>query len=192
VLECRDAAGRGLRATFHWQRDRFAHTIAVIDPDLGLIPLLASREGHDQDRWPPSPPVQQTDVQRSADRSCVVLCVGMAGASHWSYTANSTTDHTALLFDVSCRVQQRPPWLGSQYQTRVEPIPDPDRGGSQWVLKTAGARCRLQFQPVPSFPPPTITSAVRDGVYHLVIAAPGSTLEFPQTIRWSYRIDLIS
>lgn len=43
---------------FYPHDDRVGHTIGLVDND-GYIPLLKSIEGHAEDAWPPSPPIQE-------------------------------------------------------------------------------------------------------------------------------------
>ncbi len=40
----------------------------------------------------------------------------MAGKSHWSQTVTADAATASLSFDVACRVQRQPDWLGSTYR----------------------------------------------------------------------------
>ena len=114
TIEARDQHGRGLRVTFVWQRDRFAHQVAAVHADR-TVPLLVSVEGSDQDNWPPSPALQSVHIEDRPTANQVALLVGMAGTSHWSASVEIDTDRTSVLFDVACRVKDKPLRVGSRY-----------------------------------------------------------------------------
>lgn len=104
VLEAIDAAGDGLRATFFWRVDRYAHRLERLEGGAATQ-LLESIEGSDLDRWPPSPPLQQLMLEQLPDRRPVALLVGMAGANHWSLSVEAEPGDAALVFDVACRIK---------------------------------------------------------------------------------------
>ena len=61
LIEAIDDLRRGLRLQFTRVADRLGHTICWIDGDH-VVPLLRSREGTDQQSFPPSPPMQQIAI----------------------------------------------------------------------------------------------------------------------------------
>jgi hypothetical protein len=96
--------------------DRWRHVVTVAG-----APLLTSIEGpHDHaadPRWPASPALTEVSLVAAAGRSAI-LGLGLAGRSHFSV---SVAAHPALpdtlLFEVACRIQEPPAWLGSTYRT---------------------------------------------------------------------------
>jgi hypothetical protein len=118
ILEALTPAGDGLRASFFWRVDRYAHRLERIEGGAA-VSLLESIEGSDLDRWPPSPPLQQLTVEQLPDGRSVALLVGMAGASHWSLTVEREPNAAALVFDVACRVKEESGALGSAYRSLV-------------------------------------------------------------------------
>src|SRR6185295_18953513 len=89
---------RGLLAVnFEKRLDRYAHRIALVC-DSETTPLAESVEGWPEDDWPPSPALQQLQMEDRPRQSphphplpkgegedhAVALLVGMAGHSHWS------------------------------------------------------------------------------------------------------------
>lgn len=167
-----------LRVVFWRQADRFAHRVELVadDHQPGAAPLLVSVEGAPTDQWPPSPPLQQLQVQPQPDGSTAALLVGMAGRSHWSLSVAADLPAGGLVFDVACRLQSAPSgFLGSTYcpapiapptiaSLFVEPLDHPD----SLPLEISGRpdRGRLAIRP---------------------LAAAG---HWPATIRWRYAIRL--
>jgi hypothetical protein len=185
VLEARNAAGDGLRATFFWRVDRYAHRIERLENGVAIT-LLESIEGSELDRWPPSPPLQQLHVESLADGRDVALLVGMAGESHWSLSAEREPGAEALVFDVACRVKNQNPQLGSAYRSLVrqelrEGLARLHRPGGQ------GAPAILELIPLPN---------VQNPAPHVLVDGRGVSLSFagpidpPQTVRWKYRLRL--
>src|SRR5436853_5119442 len=90
-LETHNATGRGLRVAFTRVKDRFAHTVWLLEGDAAT-PLWASVEGSDADDWPASPALQQLSIETLPDGRRVALLVGMAGTSHWSLSVEPAAD----------------------------------------------------------------------------------------------------
>ncbi len=185
TLDAVDQQGRGLRVTFLWHRDRFAHTIAACDGQR-LVPLLASIEGADRDDWPPSPALQQLSIEDRGGGKCVALLVGMAGTSHWSVSAETMPDSRRVVFDVACRIRQTPQQLGSGYRTIVAP-PSLLESASM-MLEVSDERCRLQCEPAGNHAVATLASR-SDGV--AVVPARGQAT-LPTTVRWKYSFTLLA
>jgi len=95
--------------------DRWRHLVTVAG-----VSVLESVEGvltpEDDPRWPASPVL--TEVSRvAASGRPVLLGLGLAGRSHFSLSCTAHPDlPDTLLFEVACRIQARPPWLGSTYR----------------------------------------------------------------------------
>lgn len=109
--EIRLMAG-GTAVVFSWDGDRWRHV--VITPGGRAFESIDATESDDP-RWPASPPlVEVSSVQ--TDRGPAILAVGRAGRSHFSASIvpqPSTPD--TLLFEIACRLQETPAWLGSSY-----------------------------------------------------------------------------
>ena len=116
VIEARGQSGVGLRIEFQWCTDRYGHTVSITDSTGAIIPLLKSIEGHSEDAWPPSPPLQSLSIETLPDGRRAALLVGMAGGSHWSASIESIAGQPALCFDLACRHSHSPNWLGSRYR----------------------------------------------------------------------------
>jgi hypothetical protein len=105
----------GLKIVFARRGDRYAHRIEVWDEDAKTwVIALVSREGSDEETWPPSPPFQQLHLERRPTGD-VVLLVGMAGRSHWSAAVEVCPERKLLKFDVAIRIQAAPARLGTAY-----------------------------------------------------------------------------
>ena len=130
-----ESSSRSLRVRFIWSGDRYAHVIEQQKDDQIQI-LLESVEGTGADDGPPSPALQSLNVSRivsDTENRRVAMLVGAAGTNHWSMcvavcdqssTPRESPDfpHTELVFDVACRLQQRPAWLGSTYRAMAAPV----------------------------------------------------------------------
>lgn len=99
--------------SFHWQEDRWGHSLSLVTSDSRRVVMLASNEGTAQQAWPPSPPLQALHFQTLPDGRQVALLVGMAGRSHWSASVEPTCPKPGLRFDFACRHPAQPGWIGS-------------------------------------------------------------------------------
>lgn len=100
-----------LVAKFCWQGDRYEHELFLDGEFVGR-----SCEGDAAETWPASPPIQQISLEQIDGRQ-MVLGVGAAGRSHWSISAAPCPDHRgALKFDLACRCEESPGFIGSGYQ----------------------------------------------------------------------------
>lgn len=107
---------------FYWNGDRFEHTVFAQTHGASQdIVLLTSSEGNDSEEWPPSPPLQDFHLQEIGT-SKVAMAVGMAGSSHWSAACSlhQSTAEVRFHFDMACRADGTPNWLGSTYQCSSE------------------------------------------------------------------------
>ncbi len=116
-LESAPVDGTLLRVEFTWLGDRFGHSISAVKQSGEIHPLLQSLEGNPTDNWPPSPPLQSLSIETLAGGRRAALLVGMAGGSHWSASIETTPSRAELLFDLACRHQKEPTYLGSTYRS---------------------------------------------------------------------------
>jgi len=179
VLEVVGPDGCGLRVTFSWDDDRFGHEIAYLEGRLAIVCLTAEL-GREQDPWPASPALQQLSLTELQSGRSSALLVGMAGKSHWSQSIEADAATASLTFDVACRVQREPQWLGSRYRTRpgVWDSPAPD------VRIARGGRVELKIEPAAN----SLPSRIENAGPSLAIAPDLRTQRFPATVRWKYRI----
>jgi len=181
VLEVVGRDGRGLRVTFIWEEDRFGHQIACLEARAATVCLTAEL-GRGRDPWPASPALQQLSLAELQPGRPSALLVGMAGQSHWSQSVEADPATTSLTFDVACRVQREPRWLGSSYRAShgagSRPTPD--------GRIAMGPEVELDIQRAADAPPAGIKSVGRS----LVIAPDLHRLSFPSTVRWRYRISV--
>jgi hypothetical protein len=181
VLEAVGRDGRGLRITFRWDEDRFGHEISCLAGAAATVCLTAEL-GRDQDPWPASPALQQLSVEELQPGRPSALLVGMAGQSHWSQCVDAEPATTSLTFDVACRVQREPQWLGSRYRAHHDAACPPTPAGRIAL----GGGVELTIELAADSPPARITGAGGP----LVIAPDLRVQRFPSTVRWKYRISL--
>lgn len=114
--------GTSFGLNFCWRNDRFEHVVFAKREGLSEnLVLISSLEGDDAQEWPSSPPLQDIHVQEIGGNP-VAMAVGMAGTSHWSAacTLNESADEVRFHFDLACRTDGAPAWLGSSYQNDAE------------------------------------------------------------------------
>lgn len=178
----------GLRVSFTRSRDRFGHEVSALF-SAQQVPLLASQEGTDVERWPASPPLQQLSVEHRRDGQHVALAVGMAGNSHWSLSVQLQPERLAIEFDAACRCSAQPERLGSAYVTLVPFAPQ----GSGLVWMGDSASVWLEARELPVEVPATRLIFVPEAVA-MVRLEPGrepwSKAPF-STVRWRYAIRLV-
>lgn len=91
-----------MKLQFDQGEDRWSHRLflATEESDVGI---MASDEGTPDQYWPSSAPLQ--DVSRHClDQGDAILCVGMAGNSHWSasYSVECRGQTGAIKADLAC------------------------------------------------------------------------------------------
>ncbi|MCE9632500.1 MAG: hypothetical protein K8S94_17585 [Planctomycetia bacterium] len=115
----------GTAVVFSWAGDRWRHVV-MLDGGQAFESIDVADGG--DPRWPASPPLVEVSSVRT-DRGPALLAVGLAGRSHFSA---SIVPHPSmsdtLLFEIACRLQETPGWLGSTY-----------RGGSDRLRVAADA-----------------------------------------------------
>jgi hypothetical protein len=166
-----------LRVVFERAGDRFSHEI-IWAAGNDCHGRLASQEGTADEAWPKSPALQSLHVETRADRQQMIMLVGMAGRSHWSMTVEADETRDRLIFDVACRVHERPDWLGSTYSMPMENI----RPGTISNLSVA-AWCGEQLQD-------EITVQIDDAIGNVRIPASVNDKVAAQTVRWRYAIEV--
>jgi hypothetical protein len=151
-----------LRAVFEWRGDRYGHRI---EQRIGgeWCAVLASIEGSADEVWPPSPPLQSLHIEQR-ETGAVALLVGKSGTSHWSVSVEAVIAQAAFEFDIACRVQRLPSWLGSVYRTATSHT-------SVEILTRAHEAIREQSRPT-----------------ELRIRPAEFAVAYPSTIRWRYRV----
>jgi hypothetical protein len=164
------SAGVGLRAEFLWRDDRYGHRIAAIGDRQETV-LLVAKLGGDRADWPDSPPLQQLSWTEGPGGHPVALLVGMAGSD--------------LLFDVACRVQRPPQWLGSTYRTACTLHQE-----TPHYVRFAAGNLEAHITTEPSGDSERATIDIVGS--RLTITPDCSRVSAPQTVRWKYRIALSS
>ena len=109
---------------FHWRDDRYAHQVTLCGSTGEHRVVLDSVESDASHPWPPSPALQQLSLQGDGDQRIAFL-VGMAGTSHWSMSVEAATAQRAIVFDVACRLNTAPEFLGSSYQASKHRLVNP-------------------------------------------------------------------
>jgi hypothetical protein len=175
-----EADGCGLRVLFSWQEDRYGHDIAFLAGRTETV-LLTCQLGRRRDPWPDSPPLQQASTQQLADGSTVVLAMGMAGKGHWSASIEADPRSSSLVFDVACRTQLPPRWLGGTYLAS-SPVRRIDERTVE--LEVGERRVSVRTEPAADWPAPVVKA---DGK-RVAIVAPLDAARPPATFRWKYRV----
>ncbi len=168
------ADGFGLSVSFVRHHDRYAHTIAAVDGQL-QTPLLASSEGTDQQDWPPSPPLQQLNIEARAAGD-VALLIGIAGKSHWSLSVEAIRETATLVFDVACRCARTPERLGSVYRANIVPSPSGH-------LLIHGRECTIRADE-------QLAARLTIDDNQLILAPSTLDTAAPATVRWKYSVSI--
>jgi len=172
-----DGGSSGIRVALFRQRDRFAHSISCLAAEEVLC---RSIEGDDNQRWPPSPPLQQLSVEERPEGR-VALLVGMAGRSHWS--ASYHLQDQSLIVDVACRCSRGDDsWLGTTYEAYGSP--------SFW-----GCCCGWQIRPDAVLAVRPIAGCslqyTRSTTRSLLTIRPANRPPLPATVQWTYQFSIV-
>ena len=111
---------------FRWRGDRWRHTVTFAGESLAES-VEGTADGGDA-RWPASPPLVELSAI-NLQGGPALLAVGLAGRSHFSASVRPHPERAdTLLFEIACRVKERPSWLGSTYATGsvTESVAPPD------------------------------------------------------------------
>jgi len=170
----------GLRTTFVWRHDRYAHVVTLIDR-MGEHTLLESTEGTPDDPWPPSPAFQQLSVQGTGDQR-VALLVGMSGKSHWSMSVEMFPTRRAIVFDVACRMNESGESLGSSYLAEGYTV----ENASTAVRRFGALRSEILLDSTLE----SVTQALSTSADQLRVACLTASATMPHTARWKYAVTL--
>lgn len=193
-LETLQGASGPLRVEFIREKDRFFHTLGLVQQGqmLHYLRSVEGAAGEGDDVWPLSPPVQEIHVQGEAPGERTLFLTGATQGGHWSAVVSTpgAADQPTLLFDVAARVRRPPAWLGTSYQCAA---------GATWtgasqvvrgtdtlcvVLQTSSAEpSELPLVPVVGIAGETSIRSFR---------APHLLEQFPATLRWQYAVSLSS
>jgi hypothetical protein len=110
-----------VEVVFEWAGDRWRHRVLT-----GGVVRAESLEGPEppanDPRWPASPVLTEVSLLDIGGRPAI-LGVGLAGRSHFSA---SITPHPrladTLLFEIACRIQEEPGWLGTTYRSDTSEV----------------------------------------------------------------------
>jgi hypothetical protein len=101
----------GIRAVFQRENQRWTHSIELTNDGGGHNLVMRSLEGKADDVWPPSPVIQELEVQLQENAVKSVMGLGMSGPAHWSLSCSAVPHPVAewsaaecLLFEAACRV----------------------------------------------------------------------------------------
>ena len=112
------------------EHDRWRHVVALADGSR-LESVEGPADPAADPRWPASPVLTEVSLVSAAGRPAI-LGLGLAGRSHFSVSVAAHPDRPdTLLFEVACRIQEPPAWLGSTYRAA-------DGGSMQAAPQAAG------------------------------------------------------
>ncbi len=173
-------APAALRAEFSWCGDRFGHRLTWVEAGRERT-LLESIEGRSEDRWPPSPALQQLSFHGSGtDR--VALLVGMAGKSHYSLSVEPCPAERGIVFDVACRLNEPAELLVSSYLAAGFESPAPGTA----VRAFGSTRCTVTLDS--SLPPSSQSLNLKQ--QQLSIGPLAGRSSGRETARWKYRLTI--
>ena len=175
----------GLRVSFHWTGDRFAHTVWACFGQQA-VPLLRSVEGTGDENWPASPPIQQVNCPCRDGQPTAILGMGMAGRSHWSLSIEASVDPQALVFDVACRPGGELGKLASGYQTFVSSTGQ--AGDDVVVLEHSSRRFQIQTISADS----SANSSLDCAGQSVAVLVHANQRTGAKTFRWKYRVAIDS
>lgn len=110
----------GTTLAFIWAGDRWRQSITL--PCGRIVESLEGPAPGGDPRWPASPPLVEVSAAKT---SCgpAALAVGLAGRSHFSASVVPLAEaRGVLLFEIACRFQEEPVWLGSSYLLDGRPV----------------------------------------------------------------------
>ncbi len=86
--------------------DRWSHEFGLNEGERQII-FMKSVEGGSEDRWPPSPPIQEVELHELSEGRNAILAVGKAGVGHWSMSCSiekseSMKDRSSIFVDNAC------------------------------------------------------------------------------------------
>ncbi|MEO1991568.1 MAG: hypothetical protein ABGW78_06520 [Pirellulales bacterium] len=110
--------------TFFWTGDRWSHQVII--KDMGEWKSVEGLRLDSKDvHWPASPTIVEIS-QLHTSKGAVILGVGQVGRSHFSAAIGPDKKKEEIRFEIACRVNVQPQWLGSTYENMsgyVEVLP---------------------------------------------------------------------
>ncbi len=171
TVDCGD--GRKIQASFLFVAGRYRHSIQLCNRQGQPIDNWHDEVESGDEDWPASPPIQQLSLETIGD-SATLLGVGQAGKAHWSISVETASIHSraAIKFDLACRTQRQPHWLGSTYRrdlALIDTAPSLQMFADTLTYKTSSdnhiSTCSLE---------------------------PVANRKFPATLRWIYLISTVA
>ena len=189
-----DRRGTGLRVRFYLRNGHYIHEIETLD---GLLTrtLLKSIDEDEKSSWPPSPSLQHLNISEivsDTQHGRVAMLVGASGRYHWSMCvaahqrftrSGNCSNETELEFDIACRTDSIPDFVGSTYRSMGRPVAISERMNCAFVpadepgivVVPKNAEVQVEFKRTLS---------------PVLICKPTEVRfkEFPATLRWHYAI----
>jgi hypothetical protein len=189
-----------LKVEFEKVRDRFSHKL-LIECNGEWSVVLESIEGTDEDKWPPSPPLQQIVAEPiGKDGSLVLLGVGLSGTGHWSISVDEN-EAGGMLMDIACRVSGDHGFLGSTWRlgeswvvSRLEKQGDrksliicpKDGGRSIEILSVYGDVDCMSCNTAHS------TETAKPDIHTYIMSKPTGRDLYPKPQRWAVRFQAVA
>ena len=159
--------------------DRWHHRLIIVANDEATE-FMSSAEGTPEEEWPPSPPLQEATLHELPEGNAI-LCVGMAGKSHWSaaYSIEPSVKGQHVRADLACLQKEESPSakLGCCYNV------NPD-----WTVKKVDNRVELAWRSLRVVLEPESETKL-SAAEHQVFAEPTQFSTSPKVAtRWRFRI----
>lgn len=194
-MESDSPSGHVLRVVLEQTADRVGHRIEVLAPGAAdspsILAALRSLEGTSHELWPPSPPLQSCSLQEIRIGEAAAFLVGMAGKNHWSASIEAIPGKGEVVFDVACRVQQMPDWLGTTYsppEVRVEEQHSMALQSPLATLRMGDLFLFVRIEPIGN-EAPSVMDLTSDGGLQIACSL-GAPVLRPTTIRWRYSVKI--
>lgn len=187
-------ASATLRLIFERAADRWRHIVDVFANDDWLT-VLTSVEGTPSETLPPSPPFQELRLEQLDDITHEFQLFGR-GAGH-VYSAAVRVDGVAASIDCDLCVKPRHPGLIERAVSTYEVCSSDSinrASDSKIILNAAKANRRLSLESLPldGHPPARWTLAPSPHHAQITCHDPAQSWAAAKTLRWHYRIGLIS
>jgi len=204
VLPAITVEGKSYELTFTREGDRIIQRLVT---DSGLPSeqvVLESCEGTPADAWPASSPLQSLSIEELTPGAPVGLLVGMAGKSHWSASIERLSGNNGWRWDIACRVNVTPDFLGSTYrlpQVQTEPNPSfrpvtasPNSSEVQTALPlSSNTKLLVTAEPISDARGNVVSCcALLSSASGFQLSAPLSTISGATTFRWKYRVEVVA
>jgi len=131
--------------------------------------------------------VQEVHYQTQSGWGSVLLAIGRSRAGHWSISLHQEPDAIGLRFDVACRCTEPPDRIGSHYRILATPGTWQSVRADRLDWHKPGRNGCVAIEPLPRFP---ATAGLNRSDRRVWIEPMTGVTEWPQTVRWQYRIVL--